>query len=1049
MPRRTPHAVRWSPQTHSYEIIKNDTRDLLIPDTPAWFSWLESITSFAFYSQSGAYCTARKEAIKQSGSYWYAYRSIQRRTSKQYIGRTSEVTIARLEEVTERFQHTEASQAAEHESIPPLLEVKLHPPRLPKGLISRPELFQRLDDWQSYRLTLLSAPAGFGKSTLLNQWLSERQTSIRAVWVALDSGDNDPLRFWYTILHACQSWLQTTDDRLASLLHAASPLAFQPLSLEEIIATFLNKLASDTSGNLLVLEDYHFITNTRIHELLDFFITHLPQNMHVILLSRHEPPLPLARLRARGELNEFQATDLRFSLSETEAFLWQTASLSLPSETLEQLHERVEGWPTGLRLLSLSLQRQQTQEQIQHTISHFNGTQRQVREYFVLEVLQALPEPLQTFLLCTSILPRLHPSLCAEVSGNQESGALLEAMERTNGFLETLDDEWYRYHALFAEAMQHEARRQLGEDEIRRLYSIAARWLMEHDFQAEAIEAALKAEDYECACAFIKRYISKYLQFQAIHEYITISQWIQQLPSHYLHNSAELCLTKAMVLFFKHDEEAELRSDIQHQATELLNRAEALCQETENDAIQAQIDAFRAMLDFRFNQQELAVIYASRALEKLAETATGWRASSLMVLGVSSLQQGQLDQARGYLEQAQQQWRAVGSADAARGMSFLLAMLCIEQGKLHQAIKYYQEFEQSQGPEPINERMQAYAIASLGQTQILYEWNDQHAMQQKMQDLLGVIEQAEANIYEFLTIPIKITEARLLHLEGKTEQACSILSQLLKYWSNMQPSFSHLFHSDILVSYVQYTLLLGDTATAQYWLETFMSKQGIRALPAPDQPAAAPIQEHSTTLFNGALSDTLHEQLSLLHARILLFQGESEKVLHLLSSMLASAIEAGRIRSALQIKLLLARAYAALEQPIRARTLLQETLEAAYPEGFQRLFLDEGPALQALLRDSLPYFTSPTIRKYAHDLIQSMPCPATVVTELSPLQDSLSQQELRVLRLLSSGLSNAEIAREHIVSINTIRSQVQSIYRKLQVHNRHAASETARRLGLL
>ncbi|MFL5805526.1 MAG: hypothetical protein ACJ8CR_27785 [Roseiflexaceae bacterium] len=314
-------------------------------------------------------------------------------------------------------------------------------------------------------------------------------------WVSLDAGDNDPIRFWRYIITACQV-LQSDCGRegLALLAAAAQPL-FEPLSLEIVLTTFLNELTRHAHSGVLILEDYHVITAPQIHETMAFLLAHLPATLHVIILTRSEPQLPLARLRARGDLCELSAADLRFSQEETRRFFQQGLALPLSPEASRQLDERLAGWAAGLRLLMLALRSRASLQAVEEVLATFAGSHRPILEYFVAEVLSVQPEPTQAFLLRTSVLGRLNGLLCDAVLGRHDSAELLAALDRASLFLEPLDEarQWYRYHALFAEAMQYEARRRFGDEALRGLARQASVWYEQHSMLAEAVEAALQA----------------------------------------------------------------------------------------------------------------------------------------------------------------------------------------------------------------------------------------------------------------------------------------------------------------------------------------------------------------------------------------------------------------------------------------------------------------------------------------------------------------------------------------------------------------------------
>ncbi|MBO0783062.1 MAG: LuxR family transcriptional regulator, partial [Ktedonobacteraceae bacterium] len=434
MPKVVAHSVTWIAAQNTYVIHEPGRPDSSpVPgEEQQWFTWLAACSSFAFQGKQG-HLTLRKEARARNAGYWYAYRCQNRKTIKRYAGRTTDLAITRLEEIAGEISAAFATarppqEAPELDPEPsatsPLLAPKLRLPHLHSSLVARERLLARLDACLERKLTMLCAPAGSGKTTLVRQWIAARseQVSFPPVsWVSLDAGDNDPTRFWRYILASSQAWHTTPDQHALNLL-LSSTQPYQPYmkppTLEVALTTFLNEVTQRNIAGLLILEDYHVIVEARIHETLDFFLSHLPETLHVVLITRQEPPLPLARLRANGDLNEIQAADLRFTSEESAAFLQEFA---LSTEALARLDTHLEGWAAGLRLLFLSLQGKTTQPQIERLLATFSGSHRPILDYFVAEVLHAQPERLQDFLLRTSVLPRLSPSLCTAVTGMPES----------------------------------------------------------------------------------------------------------------------------------------------------------------------------------------------------------------------------------------------------------------------------------------------------------------------------------------------------------------------------------------------------------------------------------------------------------------------------------------------------------------------------------------------------------------------------------------------------------------------------------------------------
>ncbi len=753
MSRNTLHLLRWTAQTQRYTLTLG-TQTLpseITSGDEVWTQWLATVSSFAFEGRSGIHCTVRKERLQRGDAYWYAYRSVCGRTKKRYLGRTADLSFARLEEVSALFaneeQHSQppafptqneeqdiqhATSTAQHTekdtrqtSVPsalPLLETKLHPPLLPVKLVKRTRLLEQLDASLTCKLTLLLAPAGSGKTTLINQWLSihlpnakdKSPTNPVLAWLSLDAGDNDPLRFWRYLMTACLKLLvpeqQTSGQAALALLSPLNPSPFEPPALDLALTQLLNALASSPFEGLLVLDDYHAISDSRVHETLAFFIDYLPATIHVLLLSRSEPPLPLLRWRARGEVCELQTSDLRFSTQETAAFFRQALPLELSQTALSRLDTRLEGWAAGLRLLSLTLSKRRTPQAIEQALLSLGApdesADRSLLDYFVSEILETQPEPMQRFLLQTSVLGRLCAPLCAAVTRNEKSMAQLEAIEHAGLFLEALEGPggWYRYHALFAAAMRHEAGRRLGEEALRELSSQASAWYEQEALLTEAIEAAYLARDMERVARLIER-----VHEQNFSEPQTMLRWLEQLPEAVLREHPILCFLFATELRFPvklwFAQEAALAAEAASIPSAERARIETLLSMAEEGwrrsgevswigAIWAH-RALSALLDeepfssvVNFARQALIFLPRKGALDRRVQM---YRSSCLFFVGKEKLDLGQVDEARELLLQAEADNLPPGNRFLAVDILLTLGKIYLAQGALSLAQKYLRQ----------------------------------------------------------------------------------------------------------------------------------------------------------------------------------------------------------------------------------------------------------------------------------------------------------------------------------------------------------------------
>lgn len=1043
MPRQAPYRIQWSVQAQAYEILSRSLSDPLeiVPGSLAWTRWLDNTISFAFYSQSGGYCTARKEMIQRSGTYWYGYRSLHGRTVKRYLGRTADLSIARLEEIVASFTDELSSQSKQIPSPSPaqpsslLLTSKFHPPRLPLGLVERPQLFSRLDTWHACKLTLLSAPAGFGKTTLMSAWVAESYSHPnfpQMAWVSLDARDNDPVHFWHSVIIACQIWQAETGKKaLAQLLSALQP-PFQAFPLEAILTLFLNDLASRESESVLILDDYHAITEPRLHESMAFFLEHLPPHFHVVILTRNEPPLPLIHWRAQGFLREIHTTDLRFSTEETAAFLQQMTASSFSETTTLQINRLLEGWPAGLRLLTLAgqlrrdgVERHLSALSLQHSPDSFG---RQLLDYFVSEVLNAQPGLLQLFLLQTSVLPRLTGSLCEVVTGRQNSATLLETIERAGLFLEALDEReaWYRYPPLFAEIMHMEASRRLGEETLCEVARRASFWYEQHGLLLEATQAALDAHDAERAGMLIE-------QAGAVgqrYELSILRRFLTRIPHEVLCAHPTLCLYSALTLQFLQGTSSS-SATVQTQVEEWLQRAEEGWQSSGHLPWIGLIFAFRALIASLDGRVQVAVRHAKKALALLPEedphipnnilrSEMGeWRIICLGIVGEAEIHQGHFDKAWHLLREALVYSQESSTRPFSSEILLRMGAISSALGELHQASEYHQQaLSSAREREENNDAVQAM----FGLAQISLEWNDLETTEQWINEILELMRQSEQTFNERSTYLLTL----LLSAQGQTISAQQHLATLLA------------------------RLQVAATPQAQELLPDALALQTRLQLAMGDLPRA----ERSLSLLASSereLSFVQRITASILQARLQLARSSVRSALFQLEQLRLKVSEKRYMRGELEITILLALTLAACKKPGQARRWLRQALLQAKVGGFLQVFLAEGQPLALLLRSLLPGIREQALQStgqaillaFAHAGENFLSTPSA--SDKFPLEP-LSMQEQRVLRLLCAGLTNAAIADELVISVNTVKDHVKHLYYKLGVSKRLEACEAARRL---
>jgi ATP/maltotriose-dependent transcriptional regulator MalT len=933
--------------------------------------------------------------------------------------------------VTDQFPLFET--ASQRHQVP-LLEPKFHAPRLHATLVERKRLLEKLDAALQGKLTLLCAPAGFGKTTLISQWMENnrvRGQGLPVAWVSLESSDNDPMRFWRYIITACQSL--HADLGQASLAQPSADLPpFEIPSLEMVLTLLLNNIARFASSRLLILEDYHLITESHIHETMTFFLDHLPAQLHVVILTRSEPPLPLVRWRARGELAEMHAADLRFSREEMANFFQRVLAFSpsiLPAEAFNQLETRLEGWAAGLRLLALALQGSANQQGVEHVITTFAGEQRSFQDYFVTEVLSVQPEALQDFLLHTSILSRLTGSLCDAVAERHESDRLLEDIERAGIFLESLDrsGEWYRYHALFAEAMQAEARRRLGVGVLHALSLKASRWYEQQRMFAEAVEAAFQAQDTTRAAELIEHILGKVKHFilgpqvfQEVNGFHTLRRWLEQLPETAFRGRPLLYLGYATALLFVFVvDQLPPTQVLMTKIEEALQMAEEEFRSAGDMPKLGGVFAFQALIAREQGAIREAITYARESLAWLPEEDREWRNLSLNVIGVGKLLDGQLEQAQKIFLELCALCEAFGNRAILRANTALLNIVSYEQGKLRQTAEFFRQMLAEAREEGDRDDI---AHASLLLAWLSYEWNDLQAAEQWAQESLNLGLQIGNEEFQ---VQATLVLARIEHTRGQTELAQQRCTTLLARLPAISPLRSHLC-KEIQMTQARFSLALGDfSAVESWWASNSLDEE----LPLVQR-----------------------EREELLVARWRLAEGKATEALNSLVRLLDAAQHMGRTRRALEIQAVLVLVQHSCGHVQEARQSLQTLLARAHTEGYLRLFLDEGEVMTTLLRVTIPRLRERPLIAYVQTILraaasahaQQNDSPAPAYTLLA---EPLSSQEQRVLRLLIAGHTNPEIARDLVVSVNTIKAHLKNIYRKLNVNNRLEACEAARDLA--
>jgi LuxR family maltose regulon positive regulatory protein len=1018
----------------------------ILLDSPAWYSWLDSeaAQSFAFRS-SQVTLTVRRE--QQHGNwYWYAYRTQQGQLRKAYLGKPEKLTRQRLDDVAATLAadtttpaqqpHTtnaaliaSPSESATRQYKEALLATKLFIPPPISTLLARPRLSDRLTAGISRPLTLVSAPIGWGKTTLLSAWRAEAKGSAYPLaWISLDAGDNDPVRFWSYFISALSTLHVGVDDTALALLYPP-----QPVPMESVLTSLLNELALIQVDTILVLDDYHVIENQSIHQALTFLLQHLPPWLHLVISTRIDPPLPLARLRVRGALTEIRAADLRFTSEEATTFLTRVMGLPLSVEQVAALEARTEGWIAGLQLAALSAQGRPA-ERLGQFVEAFTGSSRYVLEYLVEEVLQQQPEDIQHFLLHTSMLDRLSGPLCNAILIKQESQRMLEYLERANLFIVSLDDEqrWFRYHHLFADVLRNRLQH-LQPRLVLELHRRASAWYEQHEMVVEAVQHALAAHDFEHAARLIEQHAQTIANRGQVH---MVLSWLNALPDALVRSRPLLCISHADVLLLtNHLEAAEVR----------LREVEAYVQtSTSTDqvrSLQGQVAAIRAIIA-RYYSGNLSrcVSLAQQALELLPETEVLARSSATVNAAHAYLVSGDVTPATERLvEAAIVPARGSGDLSVALRSITLLARLQVLQGRLRRAAATYKEAVQVVPEHGGLQVLSSSPAYSFGLGDVLREWNELEAAERQLADGMDLSEGKLTVDAGTLTLGY-ISMARLQQTRGEHSSALATLDAFAQL-ANQRHFVPHLVSHGAAVQ-AQIELAQGNLEAAIRWADT----SGL----STDDELSYPYEREYMTL-----------------ARLRIAQGRNDPAgahlqdaLYLLDRLLQDAQGKARMGSALEILVLRALALYGQGDQQGALTTLERALVRAEPEGYIRLFIDEGEPMLTLL--SKLFATGYRARGYLQILLAACNHPeggyaassllASAQTHPKPVQpllDPLSERELEVMSLLAGGASNYEIGEQLVVAISTVKRHVSNIFSKLSVSSRTQAVARAREIGLL
>lgn len=915
-----------------------------------------------------------------------------------------------------------------------LLATKFFVPSSSHPLIPRPHLTTLLLQGLRRKLTLISAPAGFGKTTLLSAWVQsfphESSESPLMAWVSLDESDNEPVLFWTYVLTALDNQQPGLCTPLLTYLQAQPA----PKPLRYVLQALINNLANKTEQFFLILDDYHIITHPEIHTSLNYLVEHLPPQLHIMLATRADPPLSLSLLRARGEMLEVRTNHLRCTPEEVMAFFKVVMGIQLPGNIVQKVTTRTEGWLVGLQLLGLSLQGDTASDDL---LNEVRGSQRYILDYLIEEVLRRQPPSVQTFLLRTSILERFSASLCdaaLEQSGSQE---VIEFLEHSNVFVVPLDGQrhWYRYHALFADALRTQLEKIEGEA-VTDLHTRASYWFARQRYLNEAIRHAMSARNWPLAADLIEE---EYTFIWWSSEHALMRRWLEMLPVEVMRSHPRLCLTYAKTLLmvapyttmesWLRDAERALRTTVPTPTSENAETgASPSSAQSEWNNLLGEIAAYRALITgYHLGEGHTALAFCEEALAHLSEQNLVARASVAYTQSLAYYSIGDVSASIQCTRKATALAQAAGDISSTITYQCRTAYSLLVSGRLREAVQAA-EHAALLGTTSVGLHHAMVCWAYIYLAEVLRQQNRLDEAFAQASQAVRLSEQTETVVVLYFGY----TELMRIYLaQGEMEAARSAFLQAEEALAKTYSPYRRAVY--VIVEWVQFWLASGALDRAVNWLQEHTQEASIH-------------------------SPLAREREDIARVRILLAQKKPIEALSLLEPLLVIAQKQERLGHVIEMKVLQALAYQMCKQEQEALSVLAQATRLAEPEGYIRCFVDEGVSMAALLsilREKermyrpTPYLDAVLaafrqIRTESESHLEKTGQPMIV-----PQIDPLSTRELQVLHLMVQGDSNQEIAVTLVLSIDTIKRHVSNIFSKLGVKNRVQAVARARALGLL
>lgn len=901
--------------------------------------------------------------------------------------------------------------------ISPLLLTKLYIPSVRSSLVRRSRLIEQLNQGMGCKLILISATAGFGKTTLLSEWL--RQVKMAVGWLSLNESDNESSKFWAYFIAALQQSHSEIGESTLAMLRSTEPTSF-----ESFLIPLINEIANLEDDFILVLDDYHVITADCVQIAFAFLLEHLPPQLHLAIASRIDPPLPIARLRARNQLIELRTADLRFSVTETAAFINESMKLNLSQQQVETIQTKTEGWIAGLQLVGLSIR---DTDDISTFIKSLKGQERYILDYLVEEVLERQPKREQSFLLRTSILNRMCGSLCeAVVEENSlvDGREILEQLERRNLFIIPLDRErnWYRYHHLFGELLRHQLNR-VEPNKILEYHRRAAKWYEENGFVVEAIEHAIAAGEFNWVANLIER------EARTINlpvEYSVLLKWLEALPHELVWSRPWLSLAYGWALTFLSQTKA---------ATTAVQNTERLLEKQSQDLASVDTEIIRGLiatakgaLARQQGEMAIAIAFSEQALQLLPQDDSRMRAMVLQNLGVTYFITDNFKPAQQVLTEAAQIGQNKGIADPAIAGLYLQGQFLALRGQIDKATALCQQgFDLAKKRSWLTTYAGVAVEVALGE--LLREQNHLEAAAQHLTESIkrGLESKQPTVMMGYITL------ARVRDSQGDTQAAWEAIRAAEQFPTWMWP-----------------TILSVPACKARLHLASGNLDEAIALAENSGLGVDDELQYNYTDKFpHGSELDYLT------FARVLIACGRSSKAskiyldnaMRLLIRLENFTNESGRSARVMEVLSLKALVWYIRRDTEQALICLKQALDIPRMGDYVRIFVDEGKPMAELLRLGAARWQH---SQYVNRLLAAFNQGKQEVSKLGkPLIEPLSEREQEVLRYLSTGLSNQAIADRLTVSLATIKWHAQNIYGKLNVLNRMQAVHQARQIGII